>query len=153
MVTEWIEGESLQKILDRAQQSREQLAENEVIRWGIEICEALEYLHGQSPPMVFRELRPSTVIMRMPQKKLVLVNSEPDFRKYLPGKRHIAGIPGFTPREQYEGKAEPRSDIYALGQTLLYLLTGIVPSPFKKIRLSTCRRNAREGLERLLEIA
>ena len=83
----------------------------------------LTYLHSFSPPVIYRDMKPGNVILR-PDGRITLI----DFgiaRIFSPqGKATLIGTPGFAPPEQYSGQVDERSDIYGLGATLHYILTG-----------------------------
>ncbi|MEQ8223901.1 MAG: protein kinase, partial [Candidatus Eremiobacterota bacterium] len=104
-----------------------------VVEWSLEILEALEYLHTRNPPVVYRDLKPGNVMVRNSDKKIILI----DFgiaRTITPGSDTIKtsiGTPAFSPEEIFQGRPEPRSDLYSLGATMHCLLTGLVPvTPF-----------------------
>lgn len=94
--------------------------ELEVIRWGIWLCEILEYLHGQNPPVIYRDMKPGNVILgKNGRLKLVdfgIAGSPHDEKK------DSCGTRGFAAPEQYEGKAGISSDLYNLGATLQWTL-------------------------------
>ncbi len=132
LVMEFIEGETLE---DRLARCGGKLPLEEALRLGQGLCGALEYLHTRQPPIVFRDLKPSNVMLT-PDGQFFLI----DFgiaRHFKPGqaKDTIAfGSPGYAAPEQY-GKAQttPRSDIFGLGALLHHLITGDDPSntPFR----------------------
>ncbi len=119
LVLDYIQGIDLETLLDNAEQM---LPPDQVVDWAIQICDVLSYLHGQDPPIVFRDMKPSNVIMRPPDD-IVLI----DFgiaRVFEAGQRGtMIGTEGYCPPEQYRGIASPHGDIYALGATLHHLLT------------------------------
>lgn len=131
LVMDYIEGETL----GRVARSRGPIPEAEVKDWARQLCEVLGYLHGQEPPVIFRDLKPSN-IMLTPDNRIKLI----DFgiaRHFKPGVSSDT-VPfasaGFSPPEQLgKGQTDQRTDIYALGATMHNLLTGIDPScnPFK----------------------
>ncbi|MBI3926541.1 MAG: SUMF1/EgtB/PvdO family nonheme iron enzyme [Armatimonadetes bacterium] len=95
----------------------------------LQLLEILEFLHTQQPPVVYRDLKPSNVILRE-DGKISLV----DFglaRAPVGNTATAIGTEGYCPLEQYQGKAEPRSDLYALAATLYHLLTGRCPTPLR----------------------
>ncbi|HEY7122793.1 MAG TPA: PQQ-binding-like beta-propeller repeat protein [Ktedonobacterales bacterium] len=123
LVSELILGLSLQHLIEK----RGVASEDEVIRWGIDLCDALVYIHSQPTPIVHRDIKPDNVIIT-PEGQAVLV----DFgiaRPYQVGRRDTMrmGTWGYLPPEQKAGQTEPRSDLYALGGTLHFALTGNDP--------------------------
>ncbi len=133
LVMSFIEGETLEEYLNRAQDGK--LPQDEVVQIGIQLSSVLSYLHHQQPAIIFRDLKPAN-IMRTADGHIYLI----DFgiaRHFRPGQAKDTaslGSPGYAPPEQY-GKAQttPRSDIYSLGATLHQLLSGYDPSssPFR----------------------
>ncbi|MHB2018177.1 MAG: protein kinase domain-containing protein [Candidatus Xenobia bacterium] len=132
LVMDFIEGETL----DRAVRHwGGRLPESVCLPWAWEISQVLEYLHQQKPPIIFRDLKPSNIIVT-PDRHLKLI----DFGiAKLFDKNAIthtlikgAGTPGFAPPEQYgavgRNRTDERSDIYALGATLYSLLAGELPA-------------------------
>lgn len=130
LVMDFIEGKNLASVLAE----RGPVDEGEVMLWTRQLCEILDFLHRQTPPIIFRDLKPSN-IMLTPQGQIKLV----DFgiaRHFRPGvgsDTAAYGSTGFAPPEQYgDRQTNVRSDVYALGATMHNLLTGIDPkaSPF-----------------------
>jgi tRNA A-37 threonylcarbamoyl transferase component Bud32 len=138
LVMEFIDGQTVeQRMID----AKGALPETEVMGWAEQLCSALNYLHMQRPPIIFRDLKPSNVMVtRAGKVKLI------DFgiaRVFAPGRARdtqILGTPGFAPPEQY-GKAQTdaRADVYALGCTLYQLLSNYDPAttPFALPPLNT----------------
>lgn len=128
LVMERVEGPTLAEILrNKGGPVEEEL----VASWGVQICQALEYLHGLYPPVVYRDLKPANVMVQVNGPvKLVDFGIARRMRPGKAGDTTAYGTPGYAPPEQYQGLAEPRSDLYALGATLFELLTGKDPQPF-----------------------
>lgn len=124
MVQEYIEGENLEDHIDRVQQP---LLERDVLIHAAEILDALDYLSQQTPPIVHRDIKPANIILSSKDKKAHLVDfgiARADEARNARRKQTSAlGTPGYAPPEQYQGNADPRSDLYALGATLHHLLT------------------------------
>ena len=128
LVMDFIEGQTLEDYLDHAGGSS--LPMDQVLNWAKQLCDVLDYLHTHQPPIVFRDLKPSNVMVSESGHIFLI-----DFgiaRIFKPGQSHdtvALGSPGFAAPEQY-GKAQssPRSDIYSLGALLHNLLTGVDPS-------------------------
>jgi serine/threonine protein kinase len=129
MVQEYVEGESLQAHMERANQP---MKEHVALRYASEVLDILDYLAQQVPPIVHRDIKPANIIIGAKDGQAHLV----DFgvaRKAIPSnvqrKQTTAlGTPGYAPPEQYQGNADPRSDLYALAATLHHLVTNRDPS-------------------------
>lgn len=93
------------------------------------VAEILEYLHGLSPPVIHRDITPDNLILKEPSREVFLVDfgAANEFIGNLTGT--LIGKQCYLPPEQFRGKAEPRSDIYATGATLHFILTGEDPEP------------------------
>ena len=124
LVMEFIEGDNLEIKL---QQRRAPFNEEEVISWGIALCDVLDYLHTHEPePIIFRDIKPANVmITRRNQIRLVDFGIAKTFQTGSKGT--MIGTEGYSPPEQYRGEASPAVDIYALGATLHHLLTNQDP--------------------------
>jgi serine/threonine protein kinase len=126
LVMDYVAGENLDDLVKR--QGR--LDEATALAMLREVMEAVAYLHQQQPPIIHRDIKPSNLIRRQLDGRILLV----DFGI---AKQQVAGggtltaaravTPGFAPPEQYYGRTDARSDVYSLGATLYYLLTGVVP--------------------------
>ncbi len=126
LVMDFIEGQDLQEMLEQSGP----LPLGQALAWIAQVCNALEHLHTQTPPVIHRDIKPANIKIT-PQGKAVLV----DFgiaKVYDPSRKTTRGAravtPGFSPPEQYgQGRTDIRTDVYALGATLYALLTGQVP--------------------------
>lgn len=126
-VMEYIDGIDLSSSL-KEQESR-RFDENHVVRWAIQVCEALEYLHSLDPPVAHRDIKCSNLLLRHEDQRIMLI----DFgiaRVSNPGEGYWIGTPGYAPPEQQMGRPMPASDFYALGATMHELLTGRRPEDF-----------------------
>jgi len=123
LVMEFISGKDLESILG---ESKSLLPIDKVIEWAIEICDVLQFLHTHDPPVIFRDIKPSNVMID-DHGRVRLV----DFgiaKLFSPDRKGtMIGTEGYAPPEQYRGEAGPLSDIYALGATLHHLLTNRDP--------------------------
>lgn len=120
LVLEFIEGKNLEDILE---DSPGPLEEEQVVRWAIQICDVLSYLHNHKPePIVFRDMKPSNVMIT-PDGRVVLIDFGIARIFEADQKGTMIGTEGYSPPEQYRGVAEPRGDVYALGATMHHLLT------------------------------
>lgn len=128
LIMEYLEGETLEERIERRR--HRPFREDEVVEWAVQICNVLEYLHGQNPPIIYRDLKPGNLIVDRDGRVRLI-----DFgiaRYFDPSKKTDTlkmGTVGYAPPEQYQGggQCDARSDIYALGATMYYLLTGRDP--------------------------
>jgi len=107
------------------------LPEAEVIQVAEAVLDILRYLHEQTPPVVHGDIKPSNIMLTEAGDFALI-----DFgavREVLHGTTQPpteltgVGTPGYYPPEQHRGHVYPASDLYALGATLLHLLTGKPP--------------------------
>lgn len=120
LILEYVNGQDLETIINNTQDF---LAEDRVIRWAIELCDVLNYLHSHKPePIIFRDMKPSNVMINV-HDHAVLV----DFgiaKQFQAGQRGtMIGTEGYSPPEQYRGEATPLADIYSLGACIHHMLT------------------------------
>lgn len=126
VIMDYIEGESLDHILkDNGAQPQDI-----VIEWGKQLCEVLDYLHSQNPPVIYRDMKPHNVMLK-PEGNVKLI----DFgiaREYKEEKHSdttVLGTRGYAAPEQFDKgrQSDARTDIYSLGATLFHLVTGKNP--------------------------
>ncbi len=127
LILEHIEGPTLRQLV----RQREALPEREVLELASQMCEILSYLHGLVPPVVHRDLTPENLMLDSTGRlKLIDFN----VAKELEATRTatVVGKHAYIPPEQFRGQAVCASDIYAMGATLHYLLTGQDPEPISQ---------------------
>ncbi len=124
LVMDYVEGEDMAKILERTSP----LPVMQACDWVMQTATVLYYLHNQKPPIIFRDIKPSNIIICKGIVKLIDFGIARNFSPAKKGDTMRIGSPGYAPPEQYNGQSDPRSDIYALGVTLHYALTGRDPS-------------------------
>ncbi len=126
LVMDYIEGEDLKTRVER----EGKISVQEAVIIGLALCDALEYLHSQDPPVIHRDIKPGNVRIT-PEGHVFLV----DFGLAKVGswdQNTVTGAqavtPGFSPPEQYgTSHTAPYSDIYSLGATLYMALSGEPP--------------------------
>ena len=124
VVMDYIEGESLDKVLEIYGEQPEEL----VIGWAKQLCDVLIYLHSQKPPIIYRDMKPANVMLK-PEGNIKLFDFgiAREYKEQNLTDTTVLGTRGYAPPEQYNGQTDARSDIYALGMTMHHLLTGIDP--------------------------
>src|SRR5215467_271584 len=157
MVQEFVDGENLEERLDRTNQP---LKERDALGYAWEVLDILDYLAQQVPPIVHRDIKPANIIIGAKDKRAHLVDfgiARADTAKNAQRKQTAAlGTPGYAPPEQYQGNADPRSDLYALGATLHHLLTNRDPrnyAPFSFPPVRTLNPQLSPEIERVLSRA
>jgi serine/threonine protein kinase, bacterial len=125
LVMRWIGGGDLAEQMKLRGGSVEEAA---LVKWAIQISDVLHYIHSQSPPIIYRDLKPANLMLDDRTGRVMLV----DFgiaRVVRPTEKGVTaiGTMGYAPPELFAGKVEPRSDIYSLGATMFHMLTGSDP--------------------------
>ena len=133
LVRELIDGESLADLVKKGWHATEE----EIKHIAIQILECLEYLHGLEPPAVHRDIKPQNIIRRR-DGNVFLVDFgaiQEVYRNTLANDGTFVGTMGYMPPEQYSSQVKPATDIYALGATLLFLVTHRAPDDLPQYRL------------------
>ncbi len=125
VIMDYIEGESLDKILSE----RGPLPEELVLNWAKQICGALDYLHSRKPPIIYRDMKPSNVMLGPEGNvKIIDFGIAREYKERGSTDTTVLGTRGYASPEHYGSRqTDARSDIYTLGMTLHHLLTGISP--------------------------
>ena len=122
LVTEFVSGKTLREIFI---EHNRRLAEEEVIKWAISICDAVVYIHKQG--IVHGLISPDTVMIT--EDGFIKLTSPGEFSSISIRKHDRKSIRRFSAPEQRYGNPVPQSDIFSIGATMYYLLTGFVPQP------------------------
>ena len=139
LVMDFVAGRNLKEIMDEARRQGQFLEEKQVLAWTDQLCDALQYLHSQDPPILHRDVKPANIrltpagTLKLVDFGLVKLLAPDDSRTItiLQGRGTIQ----YTPLEQYGGDmghTDVRSDIYSLGATLYHLLTNHPPADAKQ---------------------
>lgn len=127
LVMKYISGGDLSGRIRSAPEGR--IDERTITEWAIQIADVLDYLHNRPSTIVYRDLKPSNVMLDGNTGRVMLI----DFGiarsiNQIEEKGVTAvGTMGYAPPELFSGNVEPRSDIYSLGSTMFHLLTGADP--------------------------
>jgi predicted Ser/Thr protein kinase len=137
LVLEYIRGQDMLKLLDT--NGSRPFPLDAVIEWGKSICDVLTHLHGRSPPVVHRDLKPDNIMLLEDGRSIKLIDFGTARDMGRSQKTQLAAktrvyTEGYAPPEQIIGKPEPRSDLFALAGTLYHLATGKAPEGFYTAR-------------------
>ena len=130
LVQNYIPAKSLEEWL----KSGRTFSEAEVKQLAKALLEILDYLHGQQPPVIHRDIKPSNILLAnrsgnsVGDVYLVDFGSVQTLAAKKGGTITVVGTYGYMPPEQFGGRNVPASDIYSLGATLIYLVTGRHPA-------------------------
>ncbi|MBW4619155.1 MAG: serine/threonine protein kinase [Cyanosarcina radialis HA8281-LM2] len=157
LVQDYIPGNSLQELLEQGKR----FSEKQVKDVATQVLKILIYLHELSPPVLHRDIKPSNLILGEDRQiYLVDFGAVQDKAAFTGVTFTVVGTSGYAPLEQFWGRAVPASDLYALGATLIHLLTGVAPTdlPLKDSRIQFADRvslpsGAIAWIEKLTETA
>ena len=148
VVMDYIEGQSLAEIIEMY---GKQNAET-VVPWILDICDIVNYLHHQDPPIIYRDMKPSNVMLSREGNIRII-----DFgiaREYKAGQNDTVplGTRGYASPEHFTQKTDARSDVYTIAATMYTLLTGLDPSqePYKILQLREVDETLSTGLEKII---
>lgn len=121
VVREYAEGLTLNQFVKEGTLSVSQL-----ISLGVQLCDILSYLHGHTPPIIHRDIKPQNIIIDKNRKiKLIDFGISRVYDKEAKADTVFFGTQEFSPPEQYGfSQTDCRSDIFSLGVVLCWLLTG-----------------------------
>ena len=151
IVMDYIEGRTLDHWLKKeGAQPQER-----VVEWAKQICDVLGYLHSRKPPIIYRDLKPSNVMLK-PDGKIMIIDfgTAREFKEQSIEDTKCLGTQGYAAPEQYggHGQTDARTDIYNLGATMYHLLTGHNPSlpPYEMYPIRQWNPSLSSGLEAIV---
>ena len=136
LAMELIHGQDLEKRIYRLGPVIGQQA----IEWMIQTCDVLDYIHGQDPPLIHRDIKPANLMVRDLNNRVVVLDFGAVKEIGTPAGTRI-GAEGYCAPEQNRGQPLTQSDLYAIGPTLIFLLTGQNPMNFYSQRGTEYRFN------------
>lgn len=160
VVMDYIEGEPLSRILkEQGAQSQE-----DVIEWGKQLCDVLDYLHVQNPPIIYRDVKPGNIMLK-PDGTVNIIDFgiAREYREELEEEKGklddttTLGTKGYAAPEQFGGlgQTDARTDVYCLGATLYHLLTNKSPAepPYVMHPIRQVDASLSPGLEKIISKA
>ncbi len=120
VIMEYLEGESLKEHIHTAGEKKKRISGRKAAKWGIELCDALSHLHTLQPAVIYQDLKPSNVILTKEGRLKII---DPDGAGFQDEAFCVMGTRGFmAPEQECQGSIDDRTDIYALGRTLQWIL-------------------------------
>jgi serine/threonine-protein kinase len=129
LAMELIHGQNLEQLV----QQRGPVTQEKAIAWMLQTCEILNYIHSQDPPLIHRDIKPANLMLQPVDNRVVVL----DFGAVKEtGTAFVTriGAEGYCAPEQERGQPLTQSDLYAIGPTLIFLLTGEAPFKFYRPR-------------------
>lgn len=124
IVMEYLEGTSLKDLVTN--QGRQN--EKTTIEFGIQICKIAHHLHSMTPPIVHGDLTPDNLILAL-DGSIKLIDFDVAQEIMSTVSRTVVGKNAYMSPEQFKGQMNTKSDVYAVGCSLFYLITGEDPVP------------------------
>lgn len=151
IVMDYIEGKPLSEALKREGAQPQE----KVIEWAKQICDVLGYLHSRKPPIIYRDMKPSNVMLR-PDGNIMIIDfgTAREYKSASIADTTCLGTQGYAAPEQFggQGQTDGRTDIYCLGATLYHLLTGHNPCmpPYEMYPIRQWNPSLSSGLEEII---
>jgi serine/threonine protein kinase len=151
VVMDYIEGTTLEKLVDEKGAQKQE----DVVDWAIQLCDVLQYLHTRTPAIVYRDMKPSNIMLKN-DGSIVLIDfgTAREYKNDSSSDTTYLGTCGYAAPEQFgrKGQSDFRTDIYCLGATMYHLLTGHNPSkvPYQMYPLTTWNSTLSKGLEAII---
>ena len=144
LVQTYVEGKTLEEHLTAGRT----FSESEVKELAKSLLAILMYLHEQNQPVIHRDIKPSNILLHSSsgnsagQVYLVDFGSVQNQAAKFGGTITVVGTYGYMAPEQFGGRSVPASDLYGLGATLIYLVTGLHPAelPQQDLRIQFAER-------------
>lgn len=151
IVMDYIEGNPLSKALETSGAQNQ----DNVIEWAKQLCDVLGYLHSRKPPIIYRDMKPSNVMLK-PDGNVMLIDfgTAREFKYSSVADTTCLGTQGYAAPEQFggHGQTDARTDIYCLGATMYHLVTGHNPAtpPYEMYPIRQWNPMLSSGLEEII---
>lgn len=151
ILMDYIEGITLLKKLSVEGAQKEA----DVVKWSIQICDVLGYLHSRKPPIIYRDTKPSNIMLK-PDGNVVLIDfgTARVYKETALEDTSWLGTRGYAAPEQFggHGQTDERTDIYNLGATMYHLVTGHNPCkfPYEMSPIRKWDKSLSSGLESII---
>ena len=154
IVEDLVVGESLAAVLDENKKNGRRIDEATATRWFFDLCNVLNYLHKQNPPIIYRDLKPSNIMLE-PEGTLKLIDFgiAREYKETSNRDTNYIGTQGYAAPEQFgKSQSDARTDIYSLGVTMYHIFTGKSPydPPYQFVPARQLAPELSVGVERVL---
>ncbi len=147
MVLEHLSGKNLHQVVKESGK----IDEKEALSLALQMCEILKYLHAQEPPVVHRDFTPENLILGTDGTlRLIDFNVAQTLDQSATTTGTVVGKPSYLAPEQFRGEPVPSSDIYSMGATLAYILTGADPTPISQSHPAHLNKAVSAGLDQVV---
>lgn len=151
IVMDYVPGSTLKELLKK----HGEFPEEQVIEWAKQLASVLVYLHGRTPPVIYRDMKPENVMVT--EEGFIKLIDFGISRRF-DGERYTdtecLGTVGYAAPEQYggHGQSDKRTDIYGLGIVLYELLGGrnLKEPPYEVVPLRKLRPQISKKTERII---
>lgn len=145
LLLEYIQGENLRNIITQSGPR----SEAQSIDWARQTAEILSYIHEQEPPIIHRDLTPDNLVLR-DGRQIMLIDFGAANTFLGTATGTLVGKQSYISPEQFRGKPVIQSDIYSLGASLYFLLTGEDPEPLSQSYPRSANENISEPVNQLV---
>lgn len=129
LVMELVHGKDMEKWV----RSQGPVSQEQAITWMIQTCKVLEYLHNREVPIIHRDIKPGNLLVENRSNRVIVLDFGAVKAVGMPSRTRI-GAEGYSAPEQTQGRPTTQSDLYAIGPSLIYLLTADSPVRYYKKR-------------------
>lgn len=151
IVMDYIDGNTLERLIeDEGAQPQ-----NKVADWALQLCDVLGYLHSQAVPVIYRDMKPSNIMLKADGSIMLIdFGTAREYKDTGGADTAYLGTRGYAAPEQFGGmgQTDARTDIYCLGATMYHLLTAHNPSepPYEMYPITKWKPELSDGLEKII---
>lgn len=146
LVLELVEGQTLRQLI----KTTGPLAAEQILPIAAQLCQILTHLHEQNPPVIHRDFAPDNVILSN-HGQLKLIDFDVALEQATDGSSKVVGKPSYIAPEQFRGQPQIQSDLYSLGATIYFLMTGKDPLPVSTSQLPEAESSVYNTLAAVVE--
>lgn len=145
LILEFVPGHTLRQLI----RQNGPMSEEEVLNYALQVAEILEYLHAQSPPVIHRDITPDNLVLRE-DGQIVVIDFGAANEVLGTATGTMIGKQAYIAPEQFRGRAVAQSDIYALGGSMYFMLTGNDPEALSSSNPRAAKPEISPGVDELV---